>query len=406
MKTKSILLIGNYPPPYGGVPRHLQDLVPCLIQRGWEVHILSGGTTGVEHRRGLTVYKDHRARPRKLLHILPFLWKVVRQGRADCLEFLRGMSPRFRLATLGRAALGSKIVEREGICVISAYNLYTGAPVGALLSANYALPLVVTNFGEIFSMQEYLLGRPDFVRRICSMASKLTSMTHHCAGSYQLLDIPVEVEVIPYGVDLSRFSPDRDPAMVREKFELKVTDQVVLFVGRMNEEMGLHTLLEAIPGLVQETNAVKVLIVGTEGGLSASARRFAEEYPGRVFVIPDAPLEELPGYYAASTVVVVPTQGNRACGSLAAAEAMATGKPVIASKVGGVPEFVSDGETGMLVPPEDPPALEQTTLRLLSSERVLQSLGKRAREVAESRHDKDKTNRRYERLFCEMAGLP
>ena len=55
--AKSILIIGNYPPPFGGVPRHIEYLAPFLVKRGWKVHILSGGSTGTENKEGFTVYK-------------------------------------------------------------------------------------------------------------------------------------------------------------------------------------------------------------------------------------------------------------------------------------------------------------------------------------------------------------
>jgi glycosyltransferase involved in cell wall biosynthesis len=125
-----------------------------------------------------------------------------------------------------------------------------------------------------------------------------------------------------------------------------------------------------------------------------------------VSVAVDVPLHELPAYYAAASVVAAPTRGIRACGSLAAAEAMATARPVVASNVGGVPEFVVDGETGLLVPPETPDRLAAALIELLSDPTRRATFGAAGRRRVKALFDTDATNRAFERVFRDVAGLP
>jgi glycosyltransferase involved in cell wall biosynthesis len=82
---------------------------------------------------------------------------------------------------------------------------------------------------------------------------------------------------------------------------------------------------------------------------------------------------------------------------------MAAGKPVIATRVGGIPEYVSDGETGLLVPPGDSGALVGAVLRLLGDRHRLAEFGRRGRERVAQLFDGEHANAQLERLFREAA---
>jgi glycosyltransferase involved in cell wall biosynthesis len=169
--------------------------------------------------------------------------------------------------------------------------------------------------------------------------------------------------------------------------------------------MGLQVLLDGLPSLLERRPATHVLIAGGSGELDAGAIAATSRWPGRVSVAVDVPERELARFYAAATLVVAPTIGARACGSLAAAEAMAAGKPVVASRVGGIPEYVEDGVTGVLVPPADAPALVDAIVTLLEDRPRLAELGRRGRDRAADLFDVRRTNAALERLFRETAGL-
>jgi glycosyltransferase involved in cell wall biosynthesis len=180
---------------------------------------------------------------------------------------------------------------------------------------------------------------------------------------------------------------------------------VVLYVGRMVRDMGLHVLLEGLPQLLAASASAHVLIAGGDGELRAEAERAAGRWPGRVYVSVDVPEDELGDLYAAADLVVAPTMGARACGSLASAEAMAAGKPVVASRVGGIPEYVEDGVTGVLVPPGQPDALVDAVRTLLGDPNRLCEYGRRGRERVAELFDLERTNAQIERLFREVANL-
>jgi starch synthase len=148
---------------------------------------------------------------------------------------------------------------------------------------------------------------------------------------------------------------------------------------------------------------VHVLIAGAAGELRDAVTRAVEQCGGRVAATENVPEGELASFFSAATLVVAPTLGARACGSLASAEAMAAGKPVVASRVGGIPEYVADGLTGLLIPPGDPRALADAVLMLLGDPARLEEFGRRGRERAAALFDGTRTNAALELLYREVA---
>jgi glycosyltransferase involved in cell wall biosynthesis len=159
-----------------------------------------------------------------------------------------------------------------------------------------------------------------------------------------------EVRVIPSGVEL----PERvgEPAEPPE----------VLFVGRLSPEKGILDLVQAADGMR--------LVVAGDGPLR-------DQVPGALGFVPHHELEPL---YERAAVVAVPS--HREGFGVACAEAMAHGRAVVAGAVGGLLDLVVDGETGLLVPPRDVPALRAALERLLADGELRRRLGEAGRERA------------------------
>lgn len=162
-----------------------------------------------------------------------------------------------------------------------------------------------------------------------------------------------EVRVVPSGVALpaSAGEPEEPPH--------------VLFVGRLSEEKGVAELLEA-------TRELPRVVVG-DGPLR-------DRVPGALGFVPP---RELGPYYERAAVVACPS--HREGYGVVAREAMAYGRPVVATAVGGLLDAVEDGVTGLLVPPRDSEALRTAILRLLSDPALRRRLGAAARAEAEER---------------------
>jgi glycosyltransferase involved in cell wall biosynthesis len=396
---RCVLLIGNYPPPFGGVPTHLRYLADGLAGRGWEVVVMPEvGSPGKVERptAGVTVYRPPARRQRLWALANPFLrppdlrrWRAARPQR----------HAKSMLGSLAWYKWAKRIAVRHRVSVISAYHILYGGEVGAWLSEDLGVPLITTLFGEIYSNPD--AHRPNLprVRHVIERTAKWLSCSHHCAQSVKVVGMPVEVEPLLYGVDICHFHPNHDSASVRAELQLGSADLVVLFVGRMTREMGLGTLLEAVPSVLAQRPDVAFVVVGRPAELTAEAERVAAAFPDRVHVNCNVPDDRLPAYYCASNLVVAPSTNSRACLGLAIAEAFACEKPVIGCRVGGTAEVLTEGETGWLVPPDDARALAGTIIECIGNPRELAARGAAARRRAVEAFDKDKTNARMEEIL-------
>ena len=179
---------------------------------------------------------------------------------------------------------------------------------------------------------------------------------------------PNKVMVIPEGVDLDLFKPRTN------RLE---PENVILFVGRIAPEKGLVYLIKAMPRVVDVFPSVSVLVVGEDQGIQKDLIKLAEKLKvGKTVHFLGARFgDELASIYRKARIFVLPSLYETF--GLAVLEAMATGLPVVATKVGGIPELVEDGRNGILVSPRDHSALAEGIIELLSDSRLSLRIGKR-----------------------------
>jgi D-inositol-3-phosphate glycosyltransferase len=198
--------------------------------------------------------------------------------------------------------------------------------------------------------------------------------------------------IIPPGVDLERFRPiSRREA--KERIGIPIQDKNILFAGRIEPLKGIDTLLVAI-SMIQECapEAVKNVCVAIIGGdpwaddpepemARLQQLRARLRIHDLVTFLGAKDQEALPDFYAAAEMVVVPSHYESF--GMVALEAMAMGRPVIASEVGGLAFLVRDNETGFHVPSRDPEALAEKIFQLLTEPACGELLGGNARRYAE-----------------------
>ena len=196
---------------------------------------------------------------------------------------------------------------------------------------------------------------------------------------------PERVTVIPHG-EYGFFarggeSPDRDAA--RRGLGLGGHDEVALFFGYIRRYKGVDLLLEAWPAVREARPAARLVVAGDPGRLDAASRdelAARARQPGVVRRLEYIPFSEVPRYFAAADVVVMPYRAISQSGVLFLA--LSLGVPVVATRVGGLPEMLRDGESALLVPPQSPAALAEALVRLLGDPELRARLARGGRLVA------------------------
>jgi glycosyltransferase involved in cell wall biosynthesis len=217
---------------------------------------------------------------------------------------------------------------------------------------------------------------------------------------------PHRTHVIYGGADPRRFHPDRTGGTGADR-------DGVLYVGRITPHKGIDRLLRALPPGASLTVAGSI---GHDPDLPEREyptllRRLAADRRVR-FIGPVAD-DDLPGLYRGAAVFVLPTVERTCYGrpvavtellGLTLLEAMASGTPVVASRTGGLPEIVRDGETGFLVPPGNVAELSDRIDRLLRDPALARRMGRAARDVVLARYTWERTAQRCLTAYAELAG--
>ncbi len=212
-----------------------------------------------------------------------------------------------------------------------------------------------------------------------------------------------KVRVVPNGVDTARFTPHLSGTGIREKHGLQ-GKVVVLFVGALTQwhaYKGVDDLIAAFKTASAQNPDLRLLVVG-RGSLLPSLVQLVStlSLEEKVIFAGQVSSELLPHYYAACDFAVLPSKDRSEGFGLVLLEAMASGKPVIGSRVGGVTDVINSGETGILVDPNASSSLVDAIVKLSSDPQQRERMGKSARADAE-RHDWSETVKLVEAVYRE-----
>ena len=192
----------------------------------------------------------------------------------------------------------------------------------------------------------------------------------------------VPVQLIYNGVDLERYDHQEACCTLPEEYGMEPGSQIVGVVARLEPEKGHPTLVEAWPKVLRAVPDSYLLIVG-EGSRRDVLEAQARELRIAHRVVFTGRRDDVPAVTAALDVAVLPSY--REAQGLTILEAMALSRPVVASDVGGIPEMIEDGKTGLLVPPHDADALAAAIVRLLTNHPLADTLGRAGHDMVHDR---------------------
>ena len=379
------------------------DEITRLAKRGFEVHVARFKFEGNARVYGVSFYDVHK------IHLLA---PPLRLNRLAFYSLnILPHSPHSLYLELLYSEHIARLIEKSQPNLLHAHFAY---PEGwtaylARASCKRRIPLVVTLHGYDILVEPSvgyglrLSKRYDaLVRRVLNAADAVIVASRAVYDEAAKLVEDVEkLYLIPNQVDVEKFNPELNGDIIRRKYAVE-GKQVVFTLRHHRPVYGISYLLLAAKLILNAKKDI-VFIIGGGGPLLNYHRELAGKLGISPYVIftGEIPREIVPLYYAASDVVVVPSL-QEAWG-LVATEAMACGKPVVASRVGGLPDQVIDGFNGFLVPPRDPKALADRILYLLETPSEARRMGLNGRKLAVECFDIEKRIDKIVRLYRELV---
>jgi len=241
-------------------------------------------------------------------------------------------------------------------------------------------------------------------RRAAKRADAVVAISFGVAAFFRetLGDAVGEMPVIPYGLPAPRAVGSEEIAAFRARCGIGDGVSLVLCVGRLDAQKDPATAIRAMPRVTAKRDARLVLL--GRGAMESELRALAAATPGSNVVFAGFADDPAPAFAAADVVVLASTWEGL---GLALVEAAQHGRAVVATRVGGIPEVVEDGATGLLVAPGDPIAFGDAVLRLLADDALRRRMGDAARESAARRFSVERyagdVEALYERLLRVRA---
>ena len=191
---------------------------------------------------------------------------------------------------------------------------------------------------------------------------------------------PEQIQTLYNGIDLSTFSPKPvEQGDKLKEFNIPLDSKVLMTVAYLREPKGIQYMLQALPVILAVHPQCRYLVIG-EGDHKAALQKLAKDLGIENNVIFTGSRQDIPHMLALSDIFVLPTLDDALPTVLA--EAMAAGKPIVASQVGGIPEMVINEKNGLLVPPQDPVKLAEACIDLLKHPEKAKVMGETGLDIA------------------------
>jgi glycosyltransferase involved in cell wall biosynthesis len=305
------------------------------------------------------------------------------------------------VAAVAQQARLVRHIIRRGVGIVHAYNFYGN--VFATPPARLAAPVVIASIRD---RAPYLTRMQKHVQRWACRFADCILVNADAVKEWLVGDgyDGSKIAVIRNGVDLARF--DDLPPSVGLRRQLGLTDDTPLVgvISRLSRLKGLEHFLEAAAIIHSQVPGVRFLIVGETSPMDRHYLGELKEYAERCGiaerVIFTGLRTDVPAVLASLTVSVMPSL-NEALSNVVL-ESMAAGAPTVATRVGGTPEAVVDGVTGILVPPANSTALADAIVHLLNDQQLAVHLGRAARARIADQFSVRRMVRATEDLYIEL----
>jgi glycosyltransferase involved in cell wall biosynthesis len=377
---KIALVTTDFLPNIGGVTQHIVEIARALLASGDDVEVIAPFYSQRWSDLGKPPYRE-------LLEGIP-VWRIPLVVNTS-VRFLTGqISSRISDQRLERELL--KRLEELQLDIVHWHALESR---GHPLARWSCCAKVWTNHTSYFITGIESRRRRHFVEEAGQADEIIAPSEELCDLTASLGVARDRIHFIPNGVDSKRFTPDADTSSWRDRLQLTNHERLILCPRRLEKKNGVSYFIQAAISLMQEgMRDVRFAVAGDFSGARleseaeiVNALVAQSTFSNRFHMLGRIENKDMPGLYASSEIVVMPSLMEAT--SLSAMEAMAAGKPVVATNVGGLPFLVRNGENGFLVPPREPATLAKAIETLLDSPQQMLEFGRNGRTRVENELD-------------------
>ncbi len=366
-----LFLSRDYPPQQiGGVGVYIYEISSLLARMGHRVFVISEAIERpLQYRdNGVHVYR-------------------ISPGRIPCLNILRERLKGFleRLEySLAASRKIKELIARHKIDIVEScearaegfwhYFFKKTPPLVIRLHTSEGIIYRLNRLPDRLDrwltekLEEWWILRASRLIGISRAATKLTERHYRIRSS--------NIPIIPNPVDINLFVPQ--PKIVQKDY--------ILYVGRLEFRKGVHVLVRAIPHILTEFPEVKFILIGSDSGMKEYILDKATQLKiqDSIKVIDQMPRARIVKYYQQSLLCVAPSLWENF--PYVILEAMACGKAVVASRIGGIAEIIKDGENGILSEPGSVLQLAEKINKILGDQEMQRELGRNARRYIEENY--------------------
>ncbi|MFQ6126167.1 MAG: glycosyltransferase family 4 protein [Candidatus Heimdallarchaeota archaeon] len=372
------LLSQKFPPMAGGISRYVQNVSRELTKLGVDVTVItlrSKGCPKFEEIGNVQIYRILSGSDLSVNLYLVWVKRVLNKiNQNKEIDIIHGQLPLIQTVLLPKST--TPFVET----VHSTSKIEVDA-------------LKNIPFSEIAAWEKYLIVFAPVYRTlekiVFSKADACIVVSHHVKD--EVLnefgqELGNKTTIIPNGVDISQFHPDIEGTQFRKRLGNE-QDYIIGFLGRLCGRKNIKTLVLAFSLVVKKDPQVKLVIGGSgDAGYIKQIMELAKKRKihDKIVFTGYVQEKEVPLFYAACDTIVVPSFQESF--GITILEGMATAKPIIAAKTGGIIEFVKNKENGLLFDPKNPIDLAKAVMRIKDNLKLARRISTRSRKIVEKNY--------------------
>jgi len=361
------ILAQTFPPTWiGGTEIATRNIATFLARTGHEVHVVTSSSRGLPKECTDDGFVVHRVRTIKTVVLFGLSYNLA------CVAAIREIDPDIVFCQYVSCGLAGYLAKKFS-----------------------AKPYVVCGQGSDVYLSWAFKG--VISKLALRNADAVVALTRHMRTEMQEL-YPRDVSVIPIGIELNRFSGlSKDSIRAR----LGIDDErVVVSVARLEPIKGMKYLISAINAAIEEDDRIRLFIIG-DGSSREDLERLTNSLDLCRYItfVGTIPNEKVPDYMAAADIFVLPSLSEGFPVTLL--EAMASGLPIVTTRVGGLPDIIKDGENGFLVEPENPQQIADKLQLLLHDEELRNKISSINKETVK-RYSWENVTKNLEQVFLSI----